>query len=307
MSSMESVLPQLSRRQTIGIIACVVVMLAISAIFFSEAANNRRGTQSVAILPLGTGPGALVLDVMDVDPVIAQQYGLPNAAGVLVNDLPTGNARNRFDLMRGDIILEMNGVPVQSFAHLSQLMAGQRPGNLITLVVFRAGASFSTSARLPKSASPGKNWLPGTHMILAMAVIVLCFLPIFMGWQDRTVCLGLGASAMMALGSTAGFYSLDQAISSIQMGPIFIIIGMSIFAALLDELSFFELLSLKALRRFGADRKAAVLTLIIVTYACSLFINNLAAIMVMIPLSLHLCKDLNLNPIPLIVAEIIAA
>uniref|UniRef100_A0A1S7LHQ7 Putative Magnetosome protein MamN n=1 Tax=Magnetococcus massalia (strain MO-1) TaxID=451514 RepID=A0A1S7LHQ7_MAGMO len=50
-----------------------------------------------------------------------------------------------------------------------------------------------------------------------------------------------------------------------------------------------------------------VIFMVLITYTSSLMINNLAAMVVIVPITLNLCDRLKLNPIPLLILEIIAS
>jgi len=51
----------------------------------------------------------------------------------------------------------------------------------------------------------------------------------------------------------------------------------------------------------------AVMALCVLTYVFSMLINNLTTILVIVPITLYLCNEMKISPIPVVVAEIIAS
>jgi len=81
--------------------------------------------------------GILVRDATAND---AQYVGLPEIRGVLVQDFsPEGKAAERAGLQAGDIIVSIDGQPVQYVAQLQQIIAFRKPGESVKVEVARKG------------------------------------------------------------------------------------------------------------------------------------------------------------------------
>src|SRR6266545_1746684 len=86
--------------------------------------------------------GILVRDATAND---AQYVGLPEIRGVLVQDFsPPGNAAQRAGLEAGDIIVSIDGQPVQYVAQLQQTIAFRKPGESVKVEVARKGGVRKT-------------------------------------------------------------------------------------------------------------------------------------------------------------------
>ena len=86
--------------------------------------------------------GILVRDATAND---AQYVGLPEIRGVLVQDFsPSGNAAERAGLEAGDIIVSVDGQPVQYVAQLQQAIAFRKPGESVKIEVARKGGVHKT-------------------------------------------------------------------------------------------------------------------------------------------------------------------
>lgn len=79
--------------------------------------------------------------VSEVDSYDAQYYGLDRVAGVKVNDVGLGGGREspaiRAGLAPGDIILAVNGRPVESVGDLQRRLRAHQPGETVTLDVVK--------------------------------------------------------------------------------------------------------------------------------------------------------------------------
>ena len=86
--------------------------------------------------------GILVRDATAND---AQYVGLPEIRGVLVQDFsPSGNAAERAGLEPGDIIISIDGQPVQYVAQLQQAIAFRKAGESVKVEVARKGGVRKT-------------------------------------------------------------------------------------------------------------------------------------------------------------------
>ncbi|MBF0198775.1 MAG: PDZ domain-containing protein, partial [Planctomycetes bacterium] len=284
-------------------VAVIVVIVMFAALFFDEPL-----TPSGSVVQSKTiGSTALHLNVQNVNPVMAQQLMLKNSTGVIINDVPRGTARRHLDLRRGDVILMYNKIPIHSVAHLNHLMGQSRQGDLVTLDLSRKGRTFAVSTKIPQTANVQVWDRSAFCAFLVVLVLVLTFIALFFNLGHRTVVVALGAVSMMVIGSTSGFFSQAKAFDSIQMSPIMIFIGMSIFSLLLEEYRFIDYMAKKVILVMKADATKVVLSLCLVTYIFSLLVNNLSTRLVVIPVTLYVAKGMNLNPIPVVIAEIISS
>lgn len=86
--------------------------------------------------------GALL---MDVDPVLADKFGLIHPSGVLVDRVYQGTPAASAGLTRGDIIMRVDGKRVLSVAELQQQLCTKKIGARFDFVIFRKGQRVSTT------------------------------------------------------------------------------------------------------------------------------------------------------------------
>lgn len=81
----------------------------------------------------------LGVGIDDVDPADAEVYKLPRPMGVEVTRIEEGSGAERAGLRLGDVILAVDGAPVDDSGDLMELVARRRPGETVALDVSRYG------------------------------------------------------------------------------------------------------------------------------------------------------------------------
>jgi len=83
--------------------------------------------------------GRLGVTVQSINQELADSFGLPRPAGALVGAVQPGFAADRAGVKPGDVIVALNGQPIEDSAMLSRLIAEQKPGRDVTLEIVRNG------------------------------------------------------------------------------------------------------------------------------------------------------------------------
>ena len=94
-------------------------------------------------------------------------------------------------------------------------------------------------------------------------------------------------------------------LSWIHFDVIGLLLGMMIFAALLEISGFFEFVAVKAAKMSEGDPWKLLVFLGTLTPLLSLVIDNVTAVIIIAPVTLKICNRLEINPIPLLIAEAI--
>ncbi len=83
-----------------------------------------------------------------VDDTDAKGLGLPKVQGVIVNDILKHSPADKAGLKTQDVILELDGTPVNSPNQLQTLLLRYRPGDKVTLRIWRDGKELVKEVRL---------------------------------------------------------------------------------------------------------------------------------------------------------------
>ncbi len=95
--------------------------------------------------------GMLGIQITDVNAAIAEELDLQISQGVLVNRVNSGSAAEQSGLLRGDVIIGINGHRISSVSELQEWVARNRPGKEIEVSYIRNGTQYEVKARLRNS------------------------------------------------------------------------------------------------------------------------------------------------------------
>jgi Na+/H+ antiporter NhaD/arsenite permease-like protein len=144
-------------------------------------------------------------------------------------------------------------------------------------------------------------------MQLAISVFLIAYIFIASERFNRVVVALTGAASMIVIGATdadAIFYSHD---TGIDWNVIFLLLGMMIIVGVIHKTGFFEYLAVKAIKRAKGEPKRALVSLIILTAVASAILDNVTTILLAIPMTLIVCKQLNVSPVPFILSQVFAS
>jgi serine protease Do len=81
--------------------------------------------------------GQLGIGIQPMTPELAQQLGLNETRGVLVNSVAENGPAAKAGIRRGDVIVAFNGKPVSDGNTLRNQIAGTAPGTQVKLTILR--------------------------------------------------------------------------------------------------------------------------------------------------------------------------
>jgi Na+/H+ antiporter NhaD/arsenite permease-like protein len=139
--------------------------------------------------------------------------------------------------------------------------------------------------------------------VIAAAVFAGALALIALDWAHRTTVALIGAAAMVLL----GVLDQEQAIESVDWATIGLLTGMMVIVGLTERTGVFTYLALRVAQRSVGSPLRLVFLLAGVTGVLSAFLDNLTAILLVVPITLLLADLLRVPAVPLVVVEIIAS
>jgi serine protease Do len=91
--------------------------------------------------------GYMGVGIQDVKPALAQAFH-STTAGALIGDVAPNSPASRSDLKTGDIVVEMNGQPIENQNQLRLRVGQMAPGTTINLKVLRDGKPMQVAMKL---------------------------------------------------------------------------------------------------------------------------------------------------------------
>jgi len=92
--------------------------------------------------------GYIGTTIQDVTPEMAKAFGLSEARGALVGEVTEGGPAAKSGVVKGDIIMAVNGQPVRDNRELRLTISQMAPGTPVKLLLFRAGKERETTVTL---------------------------------------------------------------------------------------------------------------------------------------------------------------
>ena len=97
--------------------------------------------------------GIVGIKLRDVPPEAAESLQLVNARGVEISEVAPGSAADHAGIKVGDVVVSMNGVPLESAAQLRNGLALLRVGQSVELRLLRSGAERSVTLTISPPGS----------------------------------------------------------------------------------------------------------------------------------------------------------
>lgn len=119
---------------------------------------------------------------------------------------------------------------------------------------------------------------------------------------DRPSAAFLGAVAMVVF----GVLSFQEAVYAIDYNTIALLLGMMIIISTLQLDGFFEFVASKTIRLAHTPLRLLVI-ITLVTGLASAFLVNDAVVLLFTPVIISICRSARLNPLPYLIAEILAS
>jgi serine protease Do len=86
-----------------------------------------------------------------IDDVSAEKYGLPSVAGVELHSITEGGPAEAQGLRVYDVIVSLDGESIERSGQLQQVIALKRPGDLVSVGLYRDGRRITVNVRLDEA------------------------------------------------------------------------------------------------------------------------------------------------------------
>lgn len=137
-----------------------------------------------------------------------------------------------------------------------------------------------------------------TGGIFAAALVAIVF-----DWIDRTKIALLGAALVVLIGAIG----VDGAVEAIDWQTLGLLVGMMILVVLSQPSGIFGWIGIRAVQLSGGHPMRLLLLVGGLTGVLSAFLDNLTAILLVLPVAFTVARILAISPIPLVVTQILAS
>jgi Na+/H+ antiporter NhaD/arsenite permease-like protein len=141
----------------------------------------------------------------------------------------------------------------------------------------------------------------------AIAVFVIAYALIISERFNKTTVALVGAGLIVCLpviDSADVFYSQD---SGIDWDVIFLMLGMMIIVSIMRQTGAFEYAAIWAVKRSNGSPVRIMILLMLIMALASAILPNVVSVLLIAPVTLLVCERLEINPVPLLIAEVFAS
>jgi serine protease Do len=101
--------------------------------------------------------GYIGVQIQPVDDATAKAIGLDKPRGVIIQELVPGGAASHEDIKPGDVILKVDGKPINEANELQSYIATKTAGTVVDLTIFRNGKELDRKVTLKERAEDSKT------------------------------------------------------------------------------------------------------------------------------------------------------
>lgn len=138
---------------------------------------------------------------------------------------------------------------------------------------------------------------------VALAVFLLALVLVALDWVHRTAVALAGAGVMVLI----GLLDQEQAVEAVDWPTLGLLVGMMIIVGRTEQTGVFSYLALRTAQLSGASPLRLMFLLGGVTGLLSAFLDNLTAILLVVPVTLQVAGMLGVAAVPLVITEVLAS
>ncbi len=141
-------------------------------------------------------------------------------------------------------------------------------------------------------------------VIAAFLIFLGCYGVIISERIHRTIIAIFGAALMIIFGVFLNFYDQSLAVASIDFNTIGLLIGMMVIVGIIKDSGLFQYIAVKSAKLVKGDSWKIMIMFSIITAVLSALLDNVTTVLLMVPMTLVICDNLDINPIPFLFVEI---
>ena len=153
-----------------------------------------------------------------------------------------------------------------------------------------------------------KDGMENTAIGVGLAILICVYILIIFETVHRTLAAAVGGmTAVLALNyfTNEPSLSLKAVTTMIDWETIGLLLGMMVMVGVISHTGVFEWFAVEAYKRSEGSIWSLVVILCIVTAVLSAFLDNVTTILLLTPVTIQLAKVLDLQPVPLLIAEVL--
>jgi Na+/H+ antiporter NhaD/arsenite permease-like protein len=138
--------------------------------------------------------------------------------------------------------------------------------------------------------------------MLAIGIFLVTYGLIIAEKIHRTIVAMLGGVLMVVL----GIVDQESAIHHIDFNTLGLLVGMMIIVSITAETGLFKYIAVISAKQAKGDPVRIMLSLALITAVGSAFLDNVTTVLLMVPVTFSITRQLRVNPLPFLITQILA-
>ena len=136
--------------------------------------------------------------------------------------------------------------------------------------------------------------------IISIVVFVAVMALVVSEKIHRALAALLGAVVLLVI----GIIDFSAGMESIDFNTLGVLCGMMMFVAIVKESGLFEFVAIKSAKACKGNPWLIMIAFAVITAVFSAFLDNVTTVLLIGPMTIMLCKTLDINPVPFLLVEI---
>ncbi len=141
-------------------------------------------------------------------------------------------------------------------------------------------------------------------VLVALFIFLGSYAAIISEKIHRTIIAIFGGALMIVLGVLLKFYNQEEAVHSIDFNTIGLLVGMMIIVNLTKTTGLFQYVAIWSSKMVKGDPWKILIVFALVTAVFSALLDNVTTVLLMVPMTLVICDNLRISPMPFLLTEI---
>ena len=139
--------------------------------------------------------------------------------------------------------------------------------------------------------------------IISIVVFVAVMALVVSEKIHRALAALLGAVVLLVI----GIIDFSAGMESIDFNTLGVLCGMMMFVAIVKESGLFEFVAIKSAKACKGNPWLIMIAFAVITAVFSAFLDNVTTVLLIGPMTIMLCKTLDINPVPFLLVEIMTS
>ena len=144
---------------------------------------------------------------------------------------------------------------------------------------------------------------PGIAMFAALIIFAVTYIFIITEWINKMLASLIGGFLLIV----TGILTQGEAFKAVDWNVIFFLIGMMLVISVLKKTGVFMYVAIKTAKLVRGHPVAIMMLMFAITAFFSAFLDSVTAVMILVPVVMLICHELEITPVPFIITMAVAS